>query len=428
MSEWEEKKLADLCSRIASGGTPLKARPEFYENGTIPWLKTGEVKKNYIYETEEKITQQGLDNSSAKLIPKNSIIIAMYGDGDTAGNVAINKIPLATNQACCNLILNEKIAFYRFIYFYLKGSYNNLVNLKLGGSQQNLNAKTIKDFSVRIPPLPVQRKIAAILSAYDDLIENCDRRITLLEKMAEEIYREWFVRLRFPGHEQTTFHKGIPEGWEIAKLGELAEVTSSKRIYASDYVSEGIPFYRSKEIIQKASQSDITEPLYISIQKFSELKRQFGAPIQNDILITSVGTLGITYLVRRGEEFYFKDGNLIWFRKKADLANKYVYRWLKSEVGQAALMETTIGTSQAAFTIANLKKIEIIKPSDYVLKNFLELVEPMDAMKEHLLVSVKNLKHTRDRLLTRLISGKLSVEDLDIQFPPSMIEDLPHEQ
>jgi type I restriction enzyme, S subunit len=399
MSEWEEKKLADLCSRIVSGGTPLKARPEFYENGTIPWLKTGEVKKNYVYETEEKITQQGLDNSSAKLIPKNSVIIAMYGDGDTAGNVAINKIPLATNQACCNLILNEEIAFYRFIYFYLKGSYNNLVNLKLGGSQQNLNAKTIKDFSVRIPPLPVQRKIAAILSAYDDLIKNCDRRITLLEKMAEEIYREWFVRLRFPGHEQTTFHKGIPEGWEIVKLNDAVLTKNGKSIELDD---TGIyKVYGSNGVIGRAKKHNA----------------------ENSIIIGRVGAYCGSVQFERNK--LWATDNTIIATANSQKTNIY---WCFFLLKFLNLRNFAGGSAQPLLTQSLIGNIEILLAPQIINLKFEKYVKNIFSQLEILNAKISNLKQTRDRLLTRLISGKLSVEDLDIQFPPSMIEDLPHEQ
>ena len=122
MTEWRTTVLGALCSKVTSGGTPLRSVPEYYEGGTIPWLKTGEVKKDYVWSTEEHITVQGLEASSAKLIPANSLIVAMYGDGNTAGNVAINKVPLATNQACCNFTLNPEIANYQFVYHYLKGS------------------------------------------------------------------------------------------------------------------------------------------------------------------------------------------------------------------------------------------------------------------------------------------------------------------
>jgi type I restriction enzyme S subunit len=147
----------------------------------------------------------------------------MYGDGNTAGNVAINKVPLATNQACCNFTLNPKVADYRYVYHYLKGSYSNLVGLKLGGSQQNLNAATLKSFPIHLPSLATQQKIAAILSTYDDLIANNQRRITLLERMAEDIYREWFVRLRFPGHENVKVEKGVPQGWNAVRFSTLCK-------------------------------------------------------------------------------------------------------------------------------------------------------------------------------------------------------------
>ena len=96
------QKLESICSNITSGGTPSRANLNYWEGGTIPWLKTGDIKKNFIYEVDEYITNAGLESSSAKIIPINSLLIAMYGDGNTAGNVAINKIRLATNQACCN--------------------------------------------------------------------------------------------------------------------------------------------------------------------------------------------------------------------------------------------------------------------------------------------------------------------------------------
>ena len=210
--------LEALCKRVTSGGTPSRAVPEYF-GGTIPWVKTGEVKKGFIFSTEECITELGLENSSAKLIPANSLIVAMYGDGDTAGNVAINKIPVTTNQACCNFVVDPGKADYRFLYYYLKGNYSNLVGLKLGGSQQNLNAATLKRFPVPVVSLDVQRKVVAILSAYDDLIANNQRRIALLESMAEEIYREWFVRMRFPGAKPEAFVQGLPQDWSNEPIG-----------------------------------------------------------------------------------------------------------------------------------------------------------------------------------------------------------------
>ena len=132
--KWETVKLEDVCTLVTSGGTPLTSISSYYEPKEIPWLKTGEVNYCRIHETENYISIEGLEHSSAKLIPENSVIIAMYGQGDTAGRVAINKIPLATNQACCNLIIDQNVADYEFIYYALCTLYDYLVAQKSGGA------------------------------------------------------------------------------------------------------------------------------------------------------------------------------------------------------------------------------------------------------------------------------------------------------
>ena len=169
MTKWRRVKIGDLCKRITSGGTPKSTNSSYYDNGTIPWLNSKEVNFSRIYSTEKYITEAGLKESSAKWIDKNSVIVAMYGA--TAGQVAIAEIPLTTNQACCNLTIDESIADYRYIYYCLFFKYSTLSMLANGGAQQNLNAQIIKDFEIFLPELPEQKHIADILSTLDDKIE-----------------------------------------------------------------------------------------------------------------------------------------------------------------------------------------------------------------------------------------------------------------
>lgn len=126
MEEWKEYKIGDLCSKVCSGGTPKSNCAEYY-GGNIPWLNTKEINFNRIYATEKYITEEGLNNSSAKWIAENSVIVAMYGA--TAGKTAISKIPLTTNQACCNMTINPNIADYRYIYYYLCFKYSELASV-----------------------------------------------------------------------------------------------------------------------------------------------------------------------------------------------------------------------------------------------------------------------------------------------------------
>ena len=148
------------------------------------------------------------------------------------------------------------------------------------------------------------------------------------------------------------------------KLEDFCSITSSKRIYAADYVEDGIPFVRGKEVVQRFFGSGPLESeLFISPTKFETLRDRFGAPTAGDLLLTSVGTLGVPYLVTDSDEFYFKDGNLIWFRSFDGLNSKFFYYWIRSRAGRAQLAKCTIGTSQAAYTIERLKEVEAPKHS-----------------------------------------------------------------
>ena len=166
--EVEWKIISKICKNIVSGGTPLTSKTEYY-NGNIPWLRTQEVDWVDIIDTSIKITEEGLNNSSAKWIPPNCVIVAMYGA--TAAKVAVNKIPLTTNQACCNLEIDEKLANYRFVYYWLCNEYKNLKALG-EGSQSNINSQKIKKFQIPIPPLSEQERIVEILDKFDKLVND----------------------------------------------------------------------------------------------------------------------------------------------------------------------------------------------------------------------------------------------------------------
>ena len=153
-------------------------------------------------------------------------------------------------------------------------------------------------------------------------------------------------------------------GWQECKLGDVAEITSAKRIYYSEYVPNGVPFFRSKEIIERFNRQNTSTELFIKRERYEEIKLKFGAPQGGDILLTSVGTLGVPYLVRKEDEFYFKDGNLTWFRninsKTIDI--RFLYFWIISVIGQQKLYEASIGSTQPALTIIGLKDVEILLP------------------------------------------------------------------
>ena len=405
MSEWKKVKLGDVCERVTSGGTPKANITSYYNPPTVPWLKTKEVNYCRITETENYISEEGLANSSAKLIAPNSVIIAMYGQGDTAGRVAINKIPLTTNQACCNLTIDESKADYEFIYYQLCTLYKKMVSLKAGAAQPNLNAQIIKNLEIKLPSLLIQHRIANILSRYDSLIEKYQKQIKLLEEAAQRLYKEWFVDLHFPGHENTKIIDGVPEGWELKSVTNnhlfnvakcpIALFNGNKTYYATADV-EGTYFCNSGVKIEydnKPSRAQIQPSLYsVWFARMSNSFKIVGFVEQNnnrrEDSILSSGFAGF-------ESHYERFGFLYclissqWFN---DQKNRYA-----------------TGATQVSITNEGLSRIRCILPTTRLAEEFSlvtnKIIEETILYRENCIM----LAESRDRLLPKLMSGEIEI-------------------
>ena len=178
-------KISSICKRIVSGGTPKTTIDRYYQ-GNIPWLRTEEVDFCYVYETKKHISEEAIANSSTKMIPVNCVIIAMYGA--TAAKCCINKIPLCTNQACCNLEIDDTLALYKFVFYNICKEYEKLKSLG-EGSQNNISGQKIKDYRIPIPSLAIQQSIVEKLDAFESIISSLKEEIALRQKQYE-YYRE----------------------------------------------------------------------------------------------------------------------------------------------------------------------------------------------------------------------------------------------
>ena len=202
-------KISDFCL-TGSGGTPLRSNSAFYE-GDIPWIKSGELRENIITTASEFITQLAIEKSSAKIIPVGSILLAMYGA--TVGRLAILGIDAATNQAVCNIIPDKERAFTRYLYYALLTKVPDLLNNAVGGAQLNINQGIIKDTEILLPPLPEQKRIAAILDQADEIRRDRELAIAKLDQLAQSIFVEMF---------------GDPvindKNWQILRLGDVGKL------------------------------------------------------------------------------------------------------------------------------------------------------------------------------------------------------------
>ncbi len=194
-------------------------------------MRTQEVTFNFIQETEIKISEAGLENSSAKWIEENSVIVALYGN--LLRGVArcdCRRIDRATNQAWAEISRSTPPEAVASVYYALLKDYEILHGMSKGAAQNNLNLAMVRDYKLRVPPLAMQNRIGDVLTAYDDLMENNRRRMALLEESARLLYREWFVHLRFPGHEHTRLINGVPKGWAVKPLEEVADFRLGKML------------------------------------------------------------------------------------------------------------------------------------------------------------------------------------------------------
>ena len=399
--EWQNVRLGNICTKVCSGGTPTSTNPAYY-NGNVPWLNTNEVNFCNIYSTNRTISEEGLKQSAAKYVPENTIIVAMYGV--TAGKCAIAKIPLTTNQACCNLIIDKEKADYRYVFYYLKQQSNYLNRLAVGGAQQNLNTITIKKFQIALPSLPIQQKIASILSTYDTLIENNNRRIRLLEQMAENLYKEWFVRFRFPGHEKVEMENGLPKGWKRTKLIEECQTSSGgtpSRSKSEYYINGTIPWIKTGELqdnILINTEEYITEDAV----KHSSAKIFPKGTLLMAMYGVNIGKLGISEI-----EATCNQACCVFTPKQIDY-KYYLYHYFKSI--REYLLSISFGAAQQNLSQELIKAIKVIFPNESINTNFVRKIEPLYKKISFLQKQNTLLTRQRDLLLPRLMSGKLEVK------------------
>ncbi len=185
--EWKVKQIIQV-SDTTSGGTPSRSKKHYYQSGNICWVKTGELGNKYIYDSEEKITDIAVKESSAKLIPINSVIVAMYGA--TIGKISINKKEVTTNQACCSITCKQEVINYEFLFYNLSFYKEKLIDLGAGGAQSNISQQIIKSFKITVPSLKEQNKIANILSSVDTQIEEYENKKKKLEELKKGLMQK----------------------------------------------------------------------------------------------------------------------------------------------------------------------------------------------------------------------------------------------
>lgn len=399
MSKWEEKRLED----IIDVNPPVK-------------LKKGE---SYPFIDIDKVspTRRSVTNEDVKIYDGQSS--SKFCDGDT---VFSRITPCLENRKIAKVAIEGDAAFgstefyvfrakktkadARFTYYLTSSDAVVLpaINSMTGASgRQRADKRFIQRLKLNLPDLPTQEHIADVLSAYDDLIDANNRRIALLEQTAQELYKEWFVRFRFPGYENVEFEDGIPEGWKIKRMYEFCYVTDGTHDTPKP-VDIGVPLVTGRCIssgfVDFDAAYNISETDHEGIKKRSGLK-------SGDILFSNIGTVGNCCIVDYNREFSVK--NVIIFKPKTRRDTAYLYYWMTSSTMQEIFGAQTNGASQQFVGLTFMRRYKLLVPKDDILEAFAEKVLPIVEQKRLLHQKNLNLAAQRDMLLPRLMSGKLEV-------------------
>lgn len=394
-SDWKEYKIGDLCSRVTSGGTPKSTNAEYYVGGTIPWLNTKEVRFNRIYLTEKFITELGLNNSSAKWITANNVIVAMYGA--TAGNVAINKIPLTTNQACCNLEIDATKADYNFIYYYLLKNYNVLSSMANGGAQQNLNSLQIKDFDILLPPLETQRKIARVLGAIDDKIELNNSINKNLEQQAQAIYSNFIDNCENKIIKVSDITATANTGADAIQKAPIVDYDTGVKCIRVGDMSNNHDIYQW-------GYSKVTDDVFTQYQ----LKK-------DDILVTRTATLGLNRLITSDLNAVYNNGLIRLTVDKLKILPLILYRQFQTQDFFNFISRIESETSvRPNMKINYLLSYEFKCPDIDKQKELVDLITPIMNIKELNIQENNNLTQLRDTLLPKLMNGEIDVDKVEV--------------
>lgn len=412
--ELTKYKLGDIA-KTGSGGTPKSTVADYYENGNIPWINSGELNNPFISSTSNFITQKGYDNSSAKLFPSQTVLLAMYGA--TAGKASLLEFEACTNQAICAIMPNQDILLPRFLKYKLDTMYNYLVGLSTGSARDNLSQDGIKALELCIPPLSEQKKIAAVLSSLDDKIALNKKMNQKLEAMAKRLYDYWFVQFDFPdknGHPykttggpmtyNETLKREIPAGWEVKQICDIAKIfngstpsTTEEGNYGGEIVwitPKDLSDQNCKFVYQGAR--NITQAGYDSCSTTMVPK--------GTVVMSSRAPIGLLSIAQC--DLCTNQGfkNMV----PNDMTDsKYLYYTIQQHIPQIQNLGT--GTTFKEVSKDELGRFAILYPPKKLIATFEEKMAPIFDVQFNKVKEITRFTALRDKLLPLLMNGQVVV-------------------
>ena len=392
MEEWKECTLSDLGT-IVGGATPSTKDSSNYENGSIAWITPKDLSthtERFISHGERNITEKGLKSCSAQLMPQNSILFTSRAP---IGYIAIAKSEVCTNQGFKSIVPNKDTDFM-FLYYLLRYNKDNIENLGSGTTFKEVSGSTMRNVPVKVPPLPTQQKIAAILSSLDDKIELNNKINTNLEQQAGALFKNWFVDFE-------PFGGKMPEGWKVGKLGEFVEIKrgGSPRPIQKFLSDEGYRWLKISDVTSLSAPFVLNIAEHIKEEGLSKtvfLKA-------GSLVLSNSATPGIPKILDL--DTCIHDGWLYF--PKSQLSNEYLYLLFK----EIRLQLLNLGNGSIFTNLKTdiLKNFEISLPSTEALSKFQNIIKPIFEKVLATQREIKQLETLRDTLLPKLMNDEIEV-------------------
>ena len=415
---WQVAKLGNITSKIGSGATPRGGKEAYKETGLTLIRSLNVYDFSFASDGLAYIDdQQAQQLANVAVAPKDILLNITGASVARCCMVPETVLPARVNQHVAIVRVNPVVADPTFVYYSINSPHykRRLLSLAQGGAtREALTKDTISEFEIALPPLPTQRKIAAVLSGYDDLIENNTRRIALLEALARAVYHEWFVALRFPGHATTpiadTSTGPLPEGWEVKPVSECVETLGGGT------PATGNPLFWDKGDVVWFSPTDLTaaKALFVS----DSAKHITPAGVQQSsarlfppysVMMTSRATIGVVAINTR--EACTNQGFIILLPSER-LSHLYLSFWLQSQHEKINSLAT--GATFKEISRGIFRQMLLTVPSLEIAQKFHAITQPIGAAIENLLTKNATLRRTRDLLLPRLVAGTVDVADAAI--------------
>ncbi len=382
---WRVEKLGSF-TEIRSGGTPSRNNNKFWENGNIPWLKISDLKTKYIKESEEKITNEAIDKSSAKVFKKGTILYTIFA---TLGEVAILDIEASTNQAIVGIDIKVENVNKKYLYYFLKSIKEDICGKGRGVAQNNINMSILKNTDVLLPPIETQKKIVEILEHAEKVLEKRKKTIRLIDELVKSQFIEMFGNLK--DEEKLSLEKCTTFIDYRGKTPTLSE--SGIRIINAKSVGNGFFKYIDE---------------YISEETYdSWMKRGF--PVAGDVLFVTEGhTFGNVCRIPNGLNKFAMGQRVITMQGKENLLNNvFLAQYMQSMSFKIDIDKYKTGSSAQGIRSKELQKILIPIPNIELQNQFADFVKKIDKLKFEMQESLKELKDNFNSLMQRAFKGEL---------------------